>query len=70
MQASDCPHYTFADGAGIEGPGTLILHINAPNVPLAMLRLGRHVVREKRVIGYWAWELPDVASGWRHRIRR
>ena len=33
-------------------PGApLVLHINAPLLPLAMLRLGRRVPRHRRIIG-------------------
>ena len=34
-----------------------------------MLRLGSEVVRHKRVIGMWAWELPEVPPDWRHGVR-
>ncbi len=43
----------------------LVLHINPPLLPLAMLRLGRAVLRHRRIIGYWAWELPVVPQDWR-----
>ncbi len=43
----------------------LLLHINAPQLPLALLRLPRGLVRGRRVIGYWAWELPVVSEDWR-----
>ena len=52
----------------LEGPGTLILHVNSPLVPLAMLRLGRRLVRDKHIVGYWAWELPRVPADWHHGI--
>ena len=43
----------------------LVLHINAPTLPLAMLRLGRGALRGRRMFGYWAWELPTVPPDWR-----
>jgi glycosyltransferase involved in cell wall biosynthesis len=43
----------------------LVLHINPPLLPLAMLRLGREVLRGRRIIGYWAWELQTVPPAWR-----
>lgn len=46
------------------GPGTVILHVNAPLAPLALLMLGRAVVKAKRIIGYFAWELPDLPADW------
>lgn len=68
MQPLDHADFTFADGRDQEGPGTLILHVNSPLVPLATWRLGRRLVRDKFVIGYWAWELPCVPADWRHGI--
>jgi glycosyltransferase involved in cell wall biosynthesis len=46
------------------GPGTVILHVNAPLAPLALLMLGRPTLRGKRIIGYFAWELPDLPDDW------
>ncbi len=47
-------------------PGApLLLHVNAPFLPLALLRLPRAALRGRRVIGYWAWELPSVPPDWR-----
>jgi glycosyltransferase involved in cell wall biosynthesis len=42
----------------------LVLHLNPAGVPLAMLRLGRALVRGRRVIGLWPWELPVVPASW------
>src|SRR5690349_17492545 len=36
------------------GPGTLILHVNAPLTGMALLAIGRRRLRGKRIIGYWA----------------
>jgi len=47
-----------------EGPGTIILHVSGFVMALAMLRLGRRRVRGKTIIGYWAWELPDLPPDW------
>jgi glycosyltransferase involved in cell wall biosynthesis len=43
----------------------LVLHINPPLLPLAMLRLDRFMRRGRRIIGHWAWELPTVPPDWR-----
>jgi len=64
MQPIDLPGFTYRDGAGFEGAGTLILHVNSPFVPLALWSLGKSVVRGKWVVGYWAWELPRVPDDW------
>lgn len=45
--------------------GAIILHINPPDLPLTRLLLGRAQTREQRVIGYWAWELPQIPPAWR-----
>jgi glycosyltransferase involved in cell wall biosynthesis len=67
MQRQDLP--AQGDGAVRAGPGVLILHVNAPLLPLALLRLGRRVVRGKRIVGYWAWELPQAPPDWRTGLR-
>jgi hypothetical protein len=69
MQPLDAADFDFADGSSLVGPGTLILHVNAPLVPLAFIRLGRRLVADKYVVGYWAWELPALPADWRHGIR-
>jgi len=42
----------------------LLLHVNAPLLPAALLRLPRGLLRGRRVIGHWAWELPVAPLGW------
>lgn len=68
MQQVDRPGLAFVDGRGHEGPGTLILHVNSPLVPLALWQLGARTARGKYVVGYWAWELPDCPSEWQFGI--
>ncbi len=47
-------------------PGAaLALHVNAPHMAAALLRLPRGMIRGRRVIGCWAWELPTVSPEWR-----
>ena len=67
MQPDDLG-FDYADGRGIIGRGTLILHVNAPLVPLAMLGIGRRGLIGKHVVGYWSWELPSIPADWRHGI--
>jgi glycosyltransferase involved in cell wall biosynthesis len=51
-------------------PGSpLLLAVNPPFLPLALLRLPRTLMRGRRVIGYWAWELPAVSPEWRAGAR-
>ena len=47
-------------------PGVpLILHTNAAIPALEMLRLGRHLVHGRRIVGVWPWELPSAPASWR-----
>jgi glycosyltransferase involved in cell wall biosynthesis len=56
--------FSFRDGRSIKRAGSLVLHVNGPFVPLALMRLGRRLVRGKKIIGYWAWELSSVPNEW------
>jgi glycosyltransferase involved in cell wall biosynthesis len=64
MQPLDFPDYTFRDGRLLRGPGTLLMHVNAPLMPFVFLSLGRQIVSQKWIVGYWAWELPVVPPEW------
>ena len=68
MQPRDYHPFSFHDGRDVEGRGTLIVHVNSPLVPLALWHLGRRFLRDKYVVGCWAWELPEVPADWRHGI--
>lgn len=65
MQDDERADFEFEDGSQIEGAGTIILHVNAPWVPYALFLLGRRLVRGKRIVGFWHWELPEVPKDWR-----
>lgn len=45
--------------------GTLILHLNPPELPFAILAIGRSLLKSKRLVGYWAWELARIPLFWR-----
>lgn len=45
--------------------GSLIVHINGPYMPYAMCMLGRRQIAGRRIIGYWAWELPRLSDAWK-----
>jgi glycosyltransferase involved in cell wall biosynthesis len=66
MQPQDIDDFEFADARvqGGDGPGTIILHVNAPFVAFALLRIGRRILRNKYVVGYWQWELPKAPPEW------
>jgi glycosyltransferase involved in cell wall biosynthesis len=42
----------------------LVLHVNAPALPGCLLALPRQLIKRRRVVGYWAWELPVTPPGW------
>lgn len=44
--------------------GTVVVHMNPPYVPHALAIIGRGRLAGRRVIGYWAWELPELPSEW------
>lgn len=43
----------------------LVVHVNAPMLPLALLRMPRRLLAGRRVIAYWAWELPVMPEAWK-----
>ena len=51
------------------GYGSLIVHHNGPFMPHALWALGRARVRGRRIIGYWAWELPRLPADWQPSFR-
>lgn len=59
------PAVTSAALDGVPADAPLLLHVNAPVVPFALIRLPRGLVRGRRVVGVWAWELPLVPKSWR-----
>ncbi len=66
LDALGVPAWPMRRGGPLPPDGApLVLHVNAPQVPLALLRLGRGALRGRRVVGYWAWELPVVPESWR-----
>ncbi len=66
LDALGVPAWAMRRGAALPPEGApLVLHVSAPQVPLALLRLGRAALRGRRVVGYWAWELPVAPESWR-----
>ena len=51
-------------------PGApLVVHINPLSMPRAFMQLRNDELRGRRVIGYWAWELPVVPKSWASGLR-
>jgi glycosyltransferase involved in cell wall biosynthesis len=63
----------FTDGKDrrtlLPGTGSLIVHHNGPFLPHALWALGRSRVRGRRIVGYWAWELPRLPQDWQPSFR-
>jgi glycosyltransferase involved in cell wall biosynthesis len=59
------PEVAFTASASPPPGVPLVLHVNAPILPLALLRLPAAVTRNRPIIGYWAWEMPEVPPEWR-----
>jgi glycosyltransferase involved in cell wall biosynthesis len=43
----------------------LLAVVNAPYLPATLLRLERNFLAGRRVIGFWAWELPQAPPSWK-----
>lgn len=63
LEGTDRPAVTGGE-AGDRRPA-LILFVNSPVLPAVLLRLGRSFLKNRRIIGYWHWELPVVPPLWR-----
>lgn len=53
----------------LPGGGSLIVHHNGPFAAHALWALGRERIRGRRIIGYWAWELPRLPKVWQPGLR-
>jgi glycosyltransferase involved in cell wall biosynthesis len=69
IQSGLAVDYAFAQAARSAGPGTVMLNVNPPLVPLALFRLGRRFIAGKRIIGCWNWELPTLPHDWQTDFR-
>jgi glycosyltransferase involved in cell wall biosynthesis len=59
----------FPDASRSQGPGHVVIVINAPYMPYALFLLGRGFLRDRHVSGYWAWELPTAPKNWRRGLK-
>ena len=58
------PGVTPAFRGTLTETSALLAVVNAPILPAALLRLPRDFLRNRRVIGMWAWELPVIPRSW------
>lgn len=59
---------SVADARALRGTGTVVIHANPPQFQLALCALGKEFLRDKRVVGYWAWELEAFPAIWNHAL--
>lgn len=50
----------------VPADAALLAVVNAPVLPVGLLRLRRDFLKRRRVIGMWAWELPVVPAQWKY----
>lgn len=50
--------------ADLPSGGTIVSHINPPELTALVAARGAGLFRGRRHIGYWAWELPDLDRSW------
>lgn len=60
------PSRVEAYGGKIPPDAALLAVVNAPILPVGLLRLPRNFLAGRRVIGMWAWELPLVPAQWHY----
>ncbi|MDD2967111.1 MAG: glycosyltransferase [Desulfovibrionaceae bacterium] len=48
--------------------GTVVIHANPPQFQLVLCKLGKQFLANKRIIGYWAWELEEIPSIWEQAL--
>lgn len=67
MWPGAAPDVEFSAGRRAAAPrdAALVLHVNPPMLAWALFRAGRHLVRGRRVIGFWNWELETAPASWR-----
>jgi glycosyltransferase involved in cell wall biosynthesis len=57
------------EAAALPGEAAMILHVNAPSIPLMLAGAPRNFLRGRRVIGFWNWELAALPPDWRAGTR-
>ncbi len=53
------------DGPKDDTRGPLILHVNPPELPRALLALRHANLNQRRLAGFWAWEMATAPPSWR-----
>jgi hypothetical protein len=58
------PGFVEPSNTQVPRDAALLAVVNAPFLPIGLLRLQRDFIAGRRVIGFWAWELPEVPRPW------
>lgn len=53
----------------LPGGGCMVIHLNPNHLALGLFLIGRRHLKNKRIIGYWAWELPRIPKYWRFAFK-
>ena len=66
-----CVDFPLPDGVlsleqacALPDSGTVVIHANPPQFQLVICKLGKQFLANKRIVGYWAWELEEIPSVW------
>jgi glycosyltransferase involved in cell wall biosynthesis len=60
------PSVVPAFSASLPKDAALLAVVNAPILPVGLLRFPRRFLAGRRVIGLWAWELPVLPGDWHY----
>jgi glycosyltransferase involved in cell wall biosynthesis len=63
------PSVVPANRTPLPDDAALLAVVNAPILPVGLMRYPRHFLDHRRVIGMWAWELPVVPKNWSYGAR-
>ncbi len=70
FELSDRVRFDFTDGREMRGPAHVLINVNAPYMKYVFHLLGNGFLRQKKIIAYWAWELPRAPDSWREGLER
>lgn len=55
---------SFKNRSQLSDAGTIVIHANPPQFQLVLFHLGKIFLKNKRVVGYWAWEVEVLPKIW------
>lgn len=60
--------FEFRDGRGLQGTGTIVLHIGGGRIRYVLSRLGADLIDQKHVLAHWFWELDTAPVEWKRAL--